>query len=141
MPLVRDQSKFRKGFIVSGVLQVKTVQHLGLHMRRQCQQQEDSFWQGQVFFAYKRLVRKTISINAKVSFIQRHIVYVVIMLLLWEFVLLLSYNQISVFKILNAKFTDNYNSFDNIDIASSVAIFSTGIFLSIIRVIDPYFQH
>ena len=92
-------------------------------------------------FAYKRLVRKTISINAKVSFIQRHIVYVVIMLLLWEFVLLLSYNQISVFKILNAKFTDNYNSFDNIDIASSVAIFSTGIFLSIIRVIDPYFQH
>lgn len=42
-------------------------------------------------FAYKRLVRKTISINAKLSFVKRHIVYVVIMLLLWAFILIMNY--------------------------------------------------
>ena len=90
-----------------------------------------------LIFAFKRLVRKGVSIKARWAFFMKHTSYVVVILIVWTVQLFHNYNEL----FSRNKNTGLSEEMKSIEILSYSFIFSNGFLLSMVRMIDPYYRY
>lgn len=84
---------------------------------------------------YKRLVRNSISSEARWGFFQKHAIYVLVLLFIWTIQLL--HNYLEIFKNPSSESIQN----EGITNLSYFFIFITGVALAVLRVFDKFFRH
>lgn len=106
-------------------------------------------------YAYKRLVRNGVSKIARWAFFKKHLVYVVVISIVWIFQLITNYFRIYYSLYYQNKeqefsqasetssddrITDKFHSYNSINTVSQVTMFGTGLLLSFVRILDPYYR-
>ena len=92
-----------------------------------------------VIYAFKRLMRKGVTHDARKSFVKKHILYVGVFLLTWSSLLINNYKALYNF---NAH-TDHgsfYGDTNLQDYISYILLAGNGILLTLVRLQDPYYQ-
>ena len=90
-----------------------------------------------VIFSIRRLNRPGVSKEVRKLFSRKHTFYVMLFIVIWTLQLMSSYyhlfNPWSIIK------DDITNKHEQVDLISGVANFSTGIFLALVRLFEPFF--
>ncbi len=85
-------------------------------------------------YAMRRLSRPGVSSNVRWTFLRKHFLYVIVFIVVWTTFLAASY-----YHLFNPSKRLEKTS-PVIDTVSTIASFSTGIFLTLIRLQEPYFK-
>jgi hypothetical protein len=92
-----------------------------------------------VIFAIKRLFRNGVSKTARAQFVYKHISYVIVILISWQILLLHNYH--SLFSFADFDLASNfYSPTSRTDNISYLFMFGNGIFLTLIRLQDPFYR-
>ena len=94
-----------------------------------------------LIFAIKRLLRKGISIEARQSFVCKHFLYVTVILIIWLVILLNNISSLYQFSDFVETKDNFFGTTSSGVLAAYLFMFGNGIALSVIRMIDPYYQH
>ena len=91
-----------------------------------------------VFYASRRLERPGVSYEVRKMFQKKHLAYVIVFILIWTIQLVQNYYQ-----LFNSFMTPGMQAPQGqpVFIVSSVMTFSTGIFLTAVRFIEPLFRY
>lgn len=89
-----------------------------------------------VIFAFKRLVRPGVSIHMRKLFLRKHVIYVVVLMVIW--VLMLLYNYFELFDPHNVISTVPPKNKNWIGFISYMALFTTGQIIVLIGLFDPF---